>query len=194
MTAHFEGRIVVEWLTERGADRNMRLVEPFAFIDAAGQRWDVPANAVVNGASIPAVFWSTVGPPFVGDYRRASVVHDHHCEIKTKASAAVHRMFFEACRIGGVPSWRAKIMYAAVKTFGPNWILRPALAASSIEGLEGLSTDGAIATHTEMDGEAFNELLRRIEKDDSSLDDIDAMIRDRATVSPVRPLDPAAVF
>jgi hypothetical protein len=79
----------------------------------------------VDGASIPWLLWNKwVGPPFVGDYRRASVVHDTACEDGPKAadsSQTVHRMFYDACLAGGVGRAKAKVMYWAVRTFGPKW-------------------------------------------------------------------------
>ena len=35
----FEGRVVVEWLDQEGSSRNMRLLEPFTFVDPSGKRW-----------------------------------------------------------------------------------------------------------------------------------------------------------
>ena len=76
---------------------------------------------MINGASIPKTLWSVVGPPFVGDYRRASVVHDVACEERSAPHEEVHRMFYHAMRADGV-SWRkANIMYQAVKRFRPTW-------------------------------------------------------------------------
>lgn len=118
----FHGRVVVEWLqTEAGPDRDMRLVERFAFRDPSGSEWSVPVGAVVNGASIPRVLWTLVGSPFVGNYRRASVVHDHFCAVKTRPWQTVHRMFYNAMLAGGVSVSRAKTMYAAVYGEGPRW-------------------------------------------------------------------------
>ena len=118
----FQGQVVVAWLqTEAGPDRDMRLMERFAFRDPNGTEWSVPAGAVINGASIPRVLWTLVGSPFVGDYRRASVVHDHFCRVKTKPWQAVHRMFYDAMLAGGVSVSRAKTMYAAVYGEGPRW-------------------------------------------------------------------------
>ncbi|UCG75242.1 MAG: DUF1353 domain-containing protein [Gemmatimonadota bacterium] len=120
----FIGRVVVEWLTEEDADRTMRLVEDFAFRDPDGRVWKVPAGTEVDGASIPETLYSIIGPPFVGDYRRASVVHDHFCQERTEDWRAVHRMFYDAARAGGVPLPLAKAMYAAVRGWGPRWEAR----------------------------------------------------------------------
>ena len=99
----------------------MKLTEPFAFRDTAGTVWQVPAGAIVNGASIPRALWTLVGPPFVGDYRRASVVHDYFCLTKSRPSREVHRMFYEASIVDGTDPKQAAVMYAAVRRYGPRW-------------------------------------------------------------------------
>lgn len=49
----FSGNPKTEWLTEQGADRNMRMLEDFWYDDPAGRRWKAPKGSIVNGASIP---------------------------------------------------------------------------------------------------------------------------------------------
>ena len=114
----FEGRVVAEWLDD---GRDMRLVEPFAYVDAADTHWLAPADSVVNGASIPRAFWSVIGGPFAGRFRNASVVHDVACVVRTQGWWEVHRMFYEACRCADAPLLKSKIMYYAVYHFGPRW-------------------------------------------------------------------------
>ena len=114
----FEGRVVTEWLDD---GRDMQLVEPFAYVDAADTHWPAPAESVVNGASIPRAFWSVIGGPFVGRFRNASVVHDVACVEKAQGWREVHRMFYEACRCANAPLIKSKIMYYAVYHFGPRW-------------------------------------------------------------------------
>jgi hypothetical protein len=116
----FEGEVVAVWDAD---GRNMTLREDFAYVDAQGRRWLAPAGTVVNGASIPRLFWTVIGSPFSGKYRNASVVHDIECEEMRQPWEAVHRMFYEACRCGGVDEAQAKIMYYAVHHFGPRWQL-----------------------------------------------------------------------
>lgn len=114
----FEGDIVSSW---DGDGRNMTLRETFAYVDSQNRRWMAPAGSVVNGASIPVAFWSLVGGPFEGQYRNASVVHDVGCAEMTATWEDVHRMFYEACRCGGVDETKAKMLYYAVYHFGPRW-------------------------------------------------------------------------
>jgi len=114
----FEGEVVASWLDN---GRDMLLRETFRFVDSANREWVAPAGSVVNGASIPAPFWSLIGGPFEGKYRNASVVHDVGCEEMTASWEDVHWMFYEACRCAGVDEFKAKTMYYAVYHFGPRW-------------------------------------------------------------------------
>jgi hypothetical protein len=114
----FEGDVVARWEHD---GRLMTLVEPFAYVDSRQTRWEAAAGAVIDGASIPPAFWSVIGSPFAGEFRNASVVHDVACEERNRPWRAVHRMFYEACRLGGVGAVKAKTMYYAVFHFGPRW-------------------------------------------------------------------------
>ena len=114
----FKGRVVAEWLPD---GRSMKLLEPFEYIDPAGKSWPVPANAIVDGASIPSIFWSIIGGPFEGLYRGPSVVHDFYCETRTRKYPEVHQTFHHAMLTAGVGTKKAWIMYKAVAQFGPQW-------------------------------------------------------------------------
>ncbi|MCB0194348.1 MAG: DUF1353 domain-containing protein [Anaerolineae bacterium] len=120
---HFEGDVITKWLRDEGQkDRTMELMEDFSYVDAAGKRWLATKGRTVDGASIPAAFWSnTLGSPYVGDYRRATVLHDIGCQDRTEPHQAVHRMFLEAMRCDGVPVLTALTMFKAVDMFGPKW-------------------------------------------------------------------------
>jgi hypothetical protein len=124
----FVGDVVARW---NDGGRDMTLVAPFAYVDPRDVAWEAPAGAVVDGASIPQAFWSFIGGPFSGAFREASVVHDVACEVRARPWRDVHRMFYEACRCGGVERLRATLMYYAVFHFGPRWRIeeRPALVA-----------------------------------------------------------------
>ena len=118
----FQGDVITRWLTNPdGDDRNMELLEPFVYVDPQGKRWEARAGLSINGATIPRLFWTTTGSPFVGNYRRASVVHDAACVDQIEPSSAVHRMFYNAMRCDGVKLIEAVVMYFAVKTWGPRW-------------------------------------------------------------------------
>lgn len=117
----FIGNVEARWLRHDGEDREMQLLADFSFIDSRNVVWTAPAGSIINGASIPRQLWSRVGSPFVGDYRRASVVHDVHCALKEKPHREVHRMFYDAMICDGVAPFKARYMYQAVRLLGPKW-------------------------------------------------------------------------
>lgn len=114
----FEGEVVAVWDSD---GRHMTLREDFAYVDPQNRRWTAPAGTVVDGASIPRAFWTVIGGPFEGRFRNASVVHDIGCIEMQATWEDVHRMFYEACRCGGVDEQKAKMLYYAVYHFGPRW-------------------------------------------------------------------------
>src|SRR5262245_49195601 len=83
----FRGKLISEWLAD---GRRMKLLEPLEYIDPSGRHWLVPSGTVVDGASIPQVFWSVIGAPFSGPYRNASVVHDYFCDTRSRPYPDVH--------------------------------------------------------------------------------------------------------
>ena len=119
---HFEGEIVTKWTTP---DREMQLMQDFVYIDPRGKRWLAPADSMIDGASIPSVFWSVIGGPFEGPYRAASVVHDVACVSQQEKWEDVHQMFYEACRCSQLGEGKARTMYWAVYKYGPRWSAGP---------------------------------------------------------------------
>lgn len=107
-------------LRELEDGRKMKLLSNFSFLDNNLKYWFAPEGIIVDGASIPRVFWRLT-PPFVGKYRRASVLHDHYCIIKTESYSDTHKMFYEAMLCDGVNKMLAYTMYKAVLWFGPRW-------------------------------------------------------------------------
>ena len=120
----FEGDVETKWLVHGHHDRDMKLIKPFTFIDKNGRKWTAPRDFEVDGASIPRPLWATFGSPYVGDFRRASVVHDYYCKPEHHdgaTSAEVHRMFYEAMLCDGVNPVKAWTMYQGVRVGGPRW-------------------------------------------------------------------------
>ncbi len=111
----FSGNPQAEWLSEPGADRRMQLLQDFWYDDPDGRRWPAPAGSVVDGASIPAPLWSTVGSPYTGEYRRASVVHDVACGDPKVVRREADAMFYRACLAGGCSRVQAELLYAGVR-------------------------------------------------------------------------------
>lgn len=114
----YRGRIVTEWDPD---GRTMIVQTPFEYVDSSGRKWPVPAGVKVDGASIPQVFWSIIGGPFEGQYRAASVIHDHYCNTRTRRASDVHKVFHDGMLTSGVADKRAWMMWKAVDQFGPRW-------------------------------------------------------------------------
>lgn len=114
----YEGKPLVELLED---GRRVRLSAPFAYIDPATTRWEVPKDAIVDGASIPRALWTLIGGPFEGRYRNASIIHDWYCDLRSRPWKKVHRMFFDAMITSSVPASKARLLYAGVYLGGPRW-------------------------------------------------------------------------
>jgi hypothetical protein len=115
----YPDRLVVELPGTEG--RNVIVAASFRYVDPEGMTWSVPAGAIVDGASIPQWAWSFMGGPFEGLYRAASVIHDFFCDTKRRPWKKTHIVFYEAMRRSGVSDFNSKVMWAAVRYFGPRW-------------------------------------------------------------------------
>lgn len=114
----YRGEVVAKWSDD---ELEMELVKDFVYVDATGKEWKAPTGSIINGASIPSMFWSVIGGPFEGRFRKASVLHDAACDVQTESWEDVHRMFYDACRCSRVGIGKAQTMYWAVYHFGPRW-------------------------------------------------------------------------
>ena len=101
--------------------RGFSLIHDFNYIDQNSRVWEAPTGLIVDGASIPFPFWSTIGGPFEGLYREASIVHDAGCCAQMQTWQDVHHMFYNAMRCSGVSWAKAKTMFYAVWFGGPRW-------------------------------------------------------------------------
>jgi Protein of unknown function (DUF1353) len=115
---HFLGELTGKFNDD---GRTFTLSAPYGFVDATCTIWQVPQNAIVDGASIPRLLWTLVGGPFEGKYRNASVIHDWFCDRRTRTWASVHNMFHDAMIAAGVDQRQASIMYYGVYLGGPRW-------------------------------------------------------------------------
>lgn len=132
----YKGRVLTEWLNlPPRKPRKMMIHEDFSFVDSNGLEWSIPPGIIINGISFPEwrknqSFWKnilyTVGSvpikamnlsPFVGNARRASVIHDHYCKIQSRSSEATHKMFHEAMIEDFTPKWQADLFYNMVRIF-----------------------------------------------------------------------------
>jgi len=101
------------------------------FVDSSHKKWTAPKGTLTDGASIPPVFVPMVGAPTSKEFVNAAAIHDAYCGVGNDELAQyhsdtwqnVHRMFYDALRVGGTPPKKAKIMFAAVYIGGPRWTL-----------------------------------------------------------------------
>ncbi len=180
----FKGEVIALWLTD---GRNMQLTQPFAYIDPRGKEWVAPQGSVVNGASIPGALWSTIGGPYEGKYRHASVIHDVACEEMTSKWEDVHNMFYEACRCGGVSVGEAKKMYYAVYWFGPRW-QTPAAGAAPLAtfgtGVSGLGPAAFALKPVVVDPQELKAVMAYIQKKNPSLAELRKLTPQKAGAQP----------
>ncbi|TNE69718.1 DUF1353 domain-containing protein [bacterium] len=126
MSGAFHGEIITKW--SEVEHRWMSLIQAVTYTDPNGHNWIAPAGTCLNGATIPKFLWSSVGSPFVGVYRRASVVHDYFvgesspsipdCKNLTDvgfwARRKADKMFYHACRTDGASRGFAMLLYLGV--------------------------------------------------------------------------------
>ncbi|MEM9724936.1 MAG: DUF1353 domain-containing protein [Pseudomonadota bacterium] len=92
-------------------------------------RWEVPPDACLNGASIPWYVFDFIGNPWTNEYAKPAAVHDYHCEAQLRPWEDVHLAFYNALRASGVGRFRANLMYGAVYWRGPRWATTAELGA-----------------------------------------------------------------
>ena len=165
---HFSGTPKVELLS---GGRNLRLTEDFAYVDPNKKTWIASKDSVVDGASIPKLFWSIVGGPLEGRYRNASIIHDVGCERMVEPWRDVHLVFYNGCRCGGVGEYEAKVLYTAVYHFGPRWkqkivammhtIERPDGKTEAIEVQKNVGERIGVLRPTERNIEEVKEYLKK---------------------------------
>jgi hypothetical protein len=164
LAQEYFGKFIGEFEARFNPDgRTVTLLSDLAFIDPDDLRWTAPKGIVVDGASIPWPLWSIVGSPYTGGYRRASVIHDQYCDTKQQGWQETHYVFYRACRVDGVSSLFAKLLYGAVLRFGPRWE-------------KNRNTGETIKTTPDLSPQEFDKLKDWILKDDPSVRDINKRV------------------
>ncbi len=119
--AGFSGKVVVELLDAAEFAQKLRLLEDFAFTDADGKVWLARKGGILDGESVPRELYTLGGLPFPADYRKAAVVHDYFCRVRTEPWRTVHRTLYHASVAEGVSETQAKALYAVVYAGGWRW-------------------------------------------------------------------------
>lgn len=100
-------------------DRLWELFTPFEYHVGSFPSKDVivvPVGFKTDLASTPRATWIVMPPD--GRYAASAVVHDWGYHTQTRSRLEVDRIFLEGMTVLGVPWWKRRIMYSAVRTFG----------------------------------------------------------------------------
>lgn len=99
------------------------------YVDDQGETRSVhiPEGYRTDGATIPKVFYSTIGTPFSPKFLRAAIVHDFMCNVYDGKISNIDRdqvtvdlmsdLFFDLLRLDGVSLPKALTMEAAVRLY-----------------------------------------------------------------------------
>lgn len=117
MSVPFPDRLKFYDAGMRGSSRLFQLAEDFRYVSSYGTI-TVPKDFITDGASIPKMFWSILGP--FGDYFEAAVIHDFlYSPSNVKFPRNMSDIIFkEGMYNVGVPWYRREIIFRAVQLFG----------------------------------------------------------------------------
>lgn len=109
----FTGRYKIEGYTSY----TFKTLAELSYTTNKGVIHTVPVGFTTDGASIPRIFWSFIGSPFTGLYRRAALIHDYLYYSQTTTRLYADRIFLQGMKGLGVSWWKRKVMYFAVRGF-----------------------------------------------------------------------------
>ena len=164
----FVGRVVVEWLDDDPFIPQMKLLEDFAYQDAAGKRWLAPREEILDGRCLPLLFKDLVGAPFVGQYRKSSIVYDYYCRSMNEPWKDVNRMFYRASLTEGLAEADAKWIYGILYASGSRWEVRGSRCFASCH-----ASASTLTWRPVIDQAALAPVLDWIRQTQPALDEID---------------------
>ena len=167
----FSGKVVVELLDGIEFAHKLRLLDDFAFTDAGGKVWLARRGGILDGESVPRELYSLGGLPYPPEYRKAAVVHDYFCRVRTEPWRQVHRTLFHASVAEGVSEIQAKTLYAAVYAGGWRWEPRGSSCYRSCH-----AAVASLAWKPAVTPAEVQPVLQWIEQNEPTLDDIDARL------------------
>lgn len=92
-----------------------RLAGTLLFVDSQDRVWNIPEGFEYDLASVPRIFWSLY-PPQIST--RASAVHDWLYVYQPVSRKEADQILYEGLIAEGVPKYRAKIIWSAVRAGG----------------------------------------------------------------------------
>ena len=119
----FEGTVGFERLDDDPFVPKLRLTEELLFRQADGRVWVTPANAVIDGRSMPTLLVQLIGHPFESEFRKTAISYDYAVKSKRHSWEDAQRMFYAAAVAEGVVPGEAKVMYMLLRAQGSRWAL-----------------------------------------------------------------------
>jgi len=98
--------------------RQSEVVKPLIYVDKKGRRFQCIPGDVIDGASIPRMFWRLIGAPYTGRHRRAAALHDCEYMRRRYPRKVCDRMFREVMKLDHVGRIKRNTMYRMVRLFG----------------------------------------------------------------------------
>jgi hypothetical protein len=117
----YSGRVVIELLDEIEFAHYFRLLEDFTFVDARGKPWVARKGGIADDEAVPRNLSALYGLPYVGEYRKAALLHGYFCRTMTEPWQQVHRVLFDASVVEGLTETQAKLLYAVVYAGSWRW-------------------------------------------------------------------------
>jgi hypothetical protein len=91
-----------------------KVLSRFRYLSDVADLVDVPAGYVTDLCSQPQATMSLLGECA----QEPSVPHDYAYSTHCMTRATADRMLYEACRVTGIPRWKAALIYAGVRVGG----------------------------------------------------------------------------
>jgi hypothetical protein len=150
----------------------IRLKEELLFRQTGGETWVVPANAIVDGRSMPKLFFSLIGHPFTSGFLKTAIIYDYAVKAKVRRWTDAQRMFVEGVVVEGVPTIEAKAMYMLLHATGSRWAVR------WMSGCYGRchAADSELEWRPRVDDEQVIALVRWVRQEDPSLEAIERRV------------------
>ena len=166
----FVGKVVVELLDDVEHDHKLKLLEDFGYEDPGGKLWLARKDGILDGSPISPALRS-LSLPFLGDYRKASVVHDYFCRTRTEPWKQAHRMLYSASLAEGLTPLEAKLLYLAVYAGGWRWEVSGSSCYASCH-----ASAASLAWKPAATQEELRPLVAWIQETDPGLEDIERKV------------------
>lgn len=109
-------RVDVPLLVPMIFGRRYRLERPLEVVwtvDGVEKVLTIPKEFITDGASIPQLFWSVIGSPYLPEFITAAIVHDYMCDLKWDVEE-MSLLFFKLLNDSNVHGLKPQLMTDAV--------------------------------------------------------------------------------